>query len=99
MTARGNCVSCGFALDPTGFCWQCSGDGRLAKAELPPPVQEKPKPPEPICTHEQNLAGLAMLRAAIFGKPGPMAKHIEQAVRRLNYDGPAPGAVPERRAE
>lgn len=76
--AQGNCPSCGTALDATGFCWKCAGEG-------PPPVEAKPPkpPPEPTCTHEENMRGIAAMRAVIYGKPGPLAQEIAKVVARL----------------
>lgn len=69
MLRPGSCSVCGTELDETGFCWKCSGEGP------PTPRQEKlQSPPEPICTQEQNRAGLEMLREAIFGDEEPTGK-------------------------
>lgn len=71
----GKCSVCGTGLDRTGFCWKCGGDGP------PAPQEARPKPPpDPVCTPEENRAGLEMLRAAIYGKPGEVAEGTQDEV-------------------
>src|SRR3990172_1344317 len=63
------CADCNAPLQPDFFCESCYG--------CPPLV------PDRLCTPEENRAGLAALRAAIFGKPGPMAREIDKVVAKL----------------
>lgn len=88
MKAKGRnatrCHVCGGTFDAGGSCQRCSGDGAQ------PEPKSKP-PPEPVCTHEENMVGLAALRAAVFGKEGPMAKEITKVVARLKVTTEKPG--------
>lgn len=72
------CKGCGGDMEPNDVCWRCPP---VASRKAPPPP---PKPPKPVCTPEENAAGLAALRAAIYAKPGPMAKIVEAVCRRMN---------------
>jgi hypothetical protein len=69
---------CGGTFNAGESCQRCSGDE--APEIVPPPA---PKVPERLCTHEENMRGLAALKAAVFGKPGPMAREIDRVVARL----------------
>ena len=82
MTARGNCVSCGTALDGTGFCWNCAGDG---KPEVrPDPVAVRiPPSAEPLPQGMAKRAKACMV-AAVMDKA--LAVALCEAMER-DYPG------------
>ena len=49
-----------------------------------------------VATAEENRAGLAALKAAITGKPGPMARELDRIMARLRVstERPAETEVP-----
>lgn len=66
------CKGCGWEVGSDNVCWLC------------PPVPKLPIPPKPVCSHEENMKRLAALRAAIYAKPGPMARIVAGVCRRMN---------------